>query len=106
MSERLSEILKELRQGLEALYGDRLVKTVVYGSQARGDARPWSDIDVAAVLRGPVDPPAERRRTEELIADLSLRHNTVIHCTCIDDAQLLRGEAPLLQNILAEGIAV
>jgi len=53
MDQRLTEILKELRSHLEALYGNRLVKTVVYGSQARGDARPWSDIDVAVVLKGP-----------------------------------------------------
>jgi len=31
-------------------YGDRLVKLLLYGSQARGDARPWSDVDVLAVL--------------------------------------------------------
>ena len=106
MSERLSEILKELRQGLEALYGDRLVKTVVYGSQARGDARPWSDIDVAAVLRGPVDPFAELHRSGELVADLSLRYDTVIHCKFVAEEELAHGDAPLLRNIVKEGIAV
>jgi uncharacterized protein len=55
MSEKLATILAELRRHLEALYGPRLVHLVLYGSQARGDAEPSSDIDVLVVLQGPVD---------------------------------------------------
>jgi hypothetical protein len=39
MDARLQSILQELRAGFEQIYGDRLVKLVLYGSQARG-ARP------------------------------------------------------------------
>jgi predicted nucleotidyltransferase len=106
MDQRLTEILKELRSHLEALYGNRLVKTVVYGSQARGDARPWSDIDVAVVLKGPVDRYAELHRTGELVAGLSLRFNTVIHCRFVDEESLAKGDRPLLRSILKEGIPV
>ena len=50
MNEKLSEILAELRHYLEAFYSDRLVQIILYGSQARGDAQPDSDIDVLNVL--------------------------------------------------------
>jgi predicted nucleotidyltransferase len=50
--EHLRVILGELRRRLTAIYGDRLAKMVLYGSQARGDAGPDSDIDVMVVLRG------------------------------------------------------
>jgi predicted nucleotidyltransferase len=41
-----------LKAGLAEIYGDRLAGLVLYGSQARGDAREDSDVDVAVVLRG------------------------------------------------------
>jgi predicted nucleotidyltransferase len=37
--------LAELRQRLQAHYGARLAYLVLFGSQARGDAGPGSDID-------------------------------------------------------------
>ncbi len=46
---------------LRAHFGPRLVKLVLYGSRARGEARPDSDYDVAAFVRGPVDRFAEAR---------------------------------------------
>lgn len=106
MNQRLTEIVQELRSHLEALYGDRLVRMVVYGSQARGDARPWSDIDVAVALKGPVDRFRELHRTGELVADLSLRFNTVVHCKFVDEESLARGDRPFLRSILREGIPI
>jgi UTP:GlnB (protein PII) uridylyltransferase len=50
----IQPILAELRLKFEAFYGDRLVQMILYGSQARGDAEPYSDIDVL-VLWNDVD---------------------------------------------------
>jgi hypothetical protein len=48
----LGAILAQLRAGLEALYGPRLVPVLLYGSQARGEATAESDIDVLHRQRG------------------------------------------------------
>lgn len=44
-------ILDRFRAVLDALYGGRLERAVLFGSRARGDERPDSDYDVAVFLR-------------------------------------------------------
>jgi predicted nucleotidyltransferase len=44
-------ILKRLRDALDALYGDRIERVVLFGSRARGDAGEDSDYDVAVFLK-------------------------------------------------------
>ena len=43
-------VLARFRVALEAMYGDRLQRIVLYGSRARGDHRPDSDYDLAVFL--------------------------------------------------------
>jgi len=40
-------VLTRLKAALDATYGDGLERVVLFGSRARGDARPDSDYDVA-----------------------------------------------------------
>jgi predicted nucleotidyltransferase len=98
MSDELAAILAELRRHLEALYGPRLVQMVLYGSQARGDAEPGSDIDVLVVLQGPVDSYEEIKRTSEIVADLSMRHNVVISRVFVSPERFLHEQSPLLNE--------
>lgn len=104
MSARLRSILAELRTRFEALYGDRLVKLILYGSQARGDAAPDSDIDVLVVLRGPVVVGEEIERGSRVTAPLSLEHNIVISCVYLSEDRYRQDRMPLLLNIEAEGV--
>lgn len=46
-------VLVRLKKELQALYGPRLKKVLLYGSRARGDFREDSDYDVLVVLEGP-----------------------------------------------------
>jgi len=55
-----SPILAKFRAALNAIYGERIERVVLYGSQARGEARPDSDYDVAVFLIGTSDPYEER----------------------------------------------
>ena len=106
MKADVKRILGELRTRFEALYGERLARLWLYGSQARGSADRESDIDVLVVLDGPVDASTELARTENDVAALSLEHNVVVACFFVSRAQFEREQSPLLLNARREGIAV
>lgn len=103
---KLDLVLAALRRGLEEIYGDRLVRLVLYGSRARGDAEPDSDIDVLVVLKGPVSPGEEISRTGGVITDLSLQFGEVVSCVFMDEERFTHRQGPFLRNIRREGIAV
>ena len=44
-------VLVRFREALTETYADRLERFVLFGSRARGDARPESDYDIALFLR-------------------------------------------------------
>lgn len=103
---QLDQILSELRTGLESLYGERLVKLILYGSQARGDAEEYSDIDVLAVLEGEFDRRAEDVRTLDLICELTLEHNLLVSLILMSQERYEANEIGLLWNIHREGVVV
>jgi predicted nucleotidyltransferase len=106
MGPALENILKELRRRLEALYGKRLVRLSLYGSQARGDATTGSDIDILVVLQGPVSPCAEIARTVNDVAEISLDHGVVIACVFVSQEAYEHEQSPLLLNVRQQEIAI
>jgi uncharacterized protein len=104
MNVTLSPILSRLKQELTYLYGDRLIHLTLFGSQARGDAEFGSDIDILVVLKSPVNPGSEIKRTGKTIADLSLHYDVVLSCLFMDETSYQTRNGSLLRNIRKEGI--
>ncbi|HET6237624.1 MAG TPA: nucleotidyltransferase domain-containing protein [Acetobacteraceae bacterium] len=63
-------VLVRFRKPLDELYGDRLERVVLFGSRARGDARPGSDYDVAVFLKTLPDRWAELDRLAQLRVEM------------------------------------
>ena len=106
MSKKLKIILTELRRALAALYGERLVEVVLFGSQARGEAVEGSDIDVLIVLKGKVRQFEEVARTSEFNAALCLKHDVLISRIFVSEDDYRKSRMPLLENVRAEGIRI
>ncbi len=104
MDQRYSSFLEEFRQHLQEIYGDQLVQAVIFGSQARGDSEPGSDIDIMVVLRGDVHPGEEIARTGKLTAEFSLKYNTVLSCAFVSTERFSKERSPLLLNVHREGV--
>jgi predicted nucleotidyltransferase len=71
-------ILKRLRAELDALYGERIERVVLFGSRARGDAREDSDYDVAVFLHDLTDYWREADRIVEIETDILLETGALI----------------------------
>ena len=106
MTTEMRSILSELRERLQAMYATRLTQIVLFGSHARGDAEPGSDVDVLVVLEGPVEPCKEIARTCEMVSSLSLTHGIVIACVFMDQDRFTHRQGPLLRNVRREGVPI
>jgi predicted nucleotidyltransferase len=106
MPEDIALILREFRKRLEAVYGDRLVDLILFGSRARGDNDADSDIDVMVVLKGPVSTDSEIARTSDTRLDLCLRHGVVLSCLYVAEARLKMENSSLMIKMRREGLAV
>ena len=106
LSPRVAAAVADAKAGLIALYGDRLVRVVLYGSQARGDAQPDSDIDLLVVLRGELYGYGEIRRMGSLKLDLLLRYEIMVSMLPYAEDVARAQVGPFLENVHEDGIAL
>jgi len=106
MNSNLPPILSELKQRLTEHYGDRLERLVLFGSHARGDAEPDSDIDVLVVLNDLDESREERERREDMTYDLSLKYNVGIQLARMSSERFHNRNSPLLINVRREGAEI
>jgi len=100
------EIIDDFSQRIRGLYGPRLKQVILYGSFARGDATDASDIDLAVVLEGEVNPVNEIDRMIDIVTDLNLAHNVLISIYPVSESDYMSTNSPLLMNLRREGVAV
>jgi predicted nucleotidyltransferase len=72
-------ILARFRASLDEVYGARIDRVVLFGSRARGDARPDSDYDVAVFLKEPESFWTESGRLAEIETDILYDTGAVIN---------------------------
>ena len=96
--------LKELQEYLAEIYGKRLRGIYLYGSYARGDFHPDSDVDVLIAREGMVNPSREIDQIGDGVADICLDHNVLIATFPVSEEWLKVRKSPLFENVRREGI--
>jgi Uncharacterised protein family (UPF0158)/Nucleotidyltransferase domain len=100
------EIARGVARDLRRLYGERLTRVLLFGSWARGDAHPESDIDLLVVLDQVDSAWDELRRMDPILWRHSFDNDTVVTALPVaaDDFEERRG--PVLVRAQAEGLLV
>ncbi len=106
MSSNIRKILKQLKKELMQIYGDQIHSILLYGSRARGDERPDSDIDILIVLKNEFSYSEMLRLSSDLAASLSLENDVVISRAFVTEKDYKERQIPFLMNVRREAIQV
>lgn len=97
-------MLQKLKDYLILIYGDNLNQVVLFGSQARNEAKEDSDFDILIVLSANFNYYQEVHKISEFISNLCLEYNVLISC-CFTTTQKWKQEnSAFYRNIRREGV--
>ncbi len=105
-TDRTQAALKHLRAYLQAVYGQDAPGLVLYGSEARGEARGTSDVDVLLIYPRAVNRGEEIRRLGSVLADLNLAYNLLISVLPITETEYQTATGPFWTNVRREGVTL
>lgn len=102
----VNELLNSIKKRLREHYGDRLIEVILYGSEARGESEPDSDIDILCVLDGPVNDWKEISAITEITYPLQLEYlDRMIHILPVSAGDYKR-RIPLYIEVRSEGVPI
>ena len=99
-----AELLAEVKERLTAAFGQRLKGVVLYGSEARGDSEPDSDIDMLVLLDEPIRLGADLQAIIEALYPLQLEVFRPLHAMPVGLNEYEAGEFGLYRRAKKEGI--
>ena len=100
------ELARSVAADLREMYGNRLKNVLVFGSWARGDAQPESDIDLLVVLDEVPSRSRELARMDSVMWRHSLANDAVITEIPVSESEFGQSDAPLLVRAREEGVPV
>jgi predicted nucleotidyltransferase len=98
------ELLTTIKMLLQKVHGDRLKRVILYGSEARGESGPDSDIDVLVVLEGPVDYLCDLKNSIHALYPLTLQLGRPLSPKVASTEEYERRDCPLFRTLDKEGI--
>jgi uncharacterized protein len=102
----IADVLKRCKEVLECHYGPRLEGVRLFGSIARNQACPSSDIDLLVLLDQPMDYFHELHQIVELLYPIQLESDQLISAKPASQADFEKGSIQLYRNAKRDGVFV
>lgn len=105
----LDIILQAVVKAYKVVYGEHIIRIVLYGSYARGDYQKDSDIDIAAIVQGERPVLQEGlKHVWEISSDLELEYGIIVSPTVIpyEEFEKYKNDMPYYRNIQKEGVDI
>jgi predicted nucleotidyltransferase len=102
----IDQIIRQCKTALQDYYGARLKGVVVYGSVARDEADPESDIDLLVLLHKPFSYFEETQRIIDLLYPIQLESEHLISAKPVFLQDYESGRLQLYRTAKREGLAV
>ena len=101
-----TETVKKCKKTLQSHYGSLFKGLILYGSVARHQASPGSDIDLLVLLGQPFDYFCELRRIVELLYPVQLESDQLISAKPAPSNDFECGSIQLYRNAKRDGVLV
>ena len=105
----LNILLRKIAEVYHRVYGDDLVRLLLYGSYARGTFDENSDVDIVAIVKGERAELQEKlKQVWESSFELELEYEIILSPTVIpyDEFEKYREDIPYYRNIEREGVSI
>ncbi len=97
-------VLAGFRRAMQELYGARIERVVLYGSRARGDAKPDSDYDIAVFLKDLSSRWKEVRRIADVEVAILGKTGGMVHAMPYPAGSWRNTSSPLMHEIRKDGV--
>lgn len=100
------QVIRKCKEALAKEYGQRLKGVVLYGSMAREESLPASDIDLLVLLDQPFDYFVELRQLVDVLYPTQLESERLISAKPVLYKDFEMGTISLYRNAQKEGVVI
>ena len=100
----IEHFFPKIKRYLKKVYKNRLESVILYGSFAKNKATEDSDIDIAIILKGKVNPSKEIDKINNFINNIEFEYDELITILPVSSSEIKNSIWPLYKSLKREGI--